>query len=308
MHAEAHDQAVMGEVPLMTLSEALARYHDTVIHPKGNVASAKRDKYVMDSFEKAFGPDTLLPTITAPVIDAYKGRLLEAKKAPATVNRHLAMLKAVLRRAYNEWGTLAKVPKIILLPLNNQRYRWLTEDEEARLLEVCPSHLKDVVIFLIDTGSRKGEALGLKWGDVDLTRRPGYVKFMQTKSGKPRGVPLTGRVREMLERLRAAKPEGQEHVFLYRPSNNPAEAKPVRHLFGVWKTATKNVGLKDVHIHDLRHTFASRLVMKGVPLFDVGKLLGHADIRMTMRYAHLAPDKLEYAIEALHKKPEKQGS
>jgi integrase len=308
LRGEAHSQVVMGEVAPMTWSDALDRYLHAVIYPKNNPASAKRDLYILNALRDSFGPETQLQAVTAPVISEYASRLLSKKKAPATVNRHLAAVRAVLRRAQREWHTLQVVPEINLLKLNNQRHRWLTAVEEERLLKACPPHLREVVVFLIDTGARKGEALGLTWSDVDLERKPrGSVKFMKTKSGRPRGIPLTHRVSEMLLRLRAIKPEGEEHVFLYRPSDNPTDAKPVRHLFGVWETALKKAGLSDVNIHDLRHTFASRLVTAGVPLFTVSKLLGHADIKMTMRYSHLAPDELESAVDILERWGKKNG-
>lgn len=234
--------------------------------------------------------------------------MLSAGKAPATANRYLAIIKAILRKAHMEWGALAVLPSFRLLKLNNERYRWLTDDEEDRLLIHCPVHLSDLCTFLIDTGARLSEATTLTWANVDMKRHPRpLVKFMDTKSGKPRSVPLTKRVEEMFRRLHANKPEREERVFLYRPLGNDRLRKvtngtkvtPFRNPHGAWYKATADARLDDLNLHDLRHTFASRLVMRGVPLLTVSKLLGHATIQMTMRYAHLAPDAFDAAIAAL---------
>lgn len=121
---------------------------------------------------------------------------------------------------------------------------------------------------------------------------------MQTKSGKPRSVPLTNRVAEMLRELHLKRPEGLEHVFLYQPFFG-GEIVPYSQPHGAWKTACKRAGVTDIVMHDLRHTFASRLVSKGVSLLAVSNLLGHASIKMTQRYAHLAPGAFDDAIEVL---------
>lgn len=306
---ELHDQLIMGKVAPMSLAEAIDRYFDTVVHPKGNRDAAARELYALNQLRTGLGPDTPLTKLSAAVIASHKDTLLAKGLAPATVNRYLAILKAILNRAKDEWGTLAVVPPIRLLPLNNARYRWLTEEEEQRVLPHCAPHLRDLVVFLIDTGARLREATQLTWSDVSLDRQPrAAVRFMQTKSGKPRSVPLSDRSEAMLHRLKADCPEAENRVFLYRPvgrggieGKDPCFGKPVpfNNPFGTWDTARRRAGLEDVNLHDLRHTFASRLVMRGVPLLTVSKLLGHANITMTMRYAHLAPDAFDVAIDVL---------
>lgn len=306
---ELHDQLMMGKVAPMSLAEAIDRYFDTVVKPKGNKGAATRELYALNQLRDGLSPATPLTGLTASVIADHKDGLLAKGLAPATVNRYLAILKAILNRAKAEWGALAVVPTIRLLPLNNARYRWLTEEEERRLLPFCAPHLRNLVVFLIDTGARLREATQLTWSDVSLDRQPrGAVRFMQTKSGMPRSVPVSSRVETMLQRLKADCPEGETRVFLYRPVGRGGlggEAQqfgapvPFNNPFGTWDTARTRAGLADVNLHDLRHTFASRLVMRGVPLLTVSKLLGHANITMTMRYAHLAPDAFDAAIDVL---------
>jgi integrase len=304
---DLHEQRLLGAVVPLSLGEACDRYAATVLRPRCKPESLKCEEYVLGRLRWHFGDATTLGDIKASDVTRFRDELLTKGRAPATVNRYLAPLKAILRRAYGEWGALAAVPAIKLLPLRNWRYRWLTEEEERRLLAVAPDHLRALIIFLCDTGARLGEALTLTWSNVDLDRNPrGIVRFMETKSGRPRAVPLTGRVEYLLRRWHSAGALDGERVFLYRPEGrgngacvNPGKPRPYRRPHRAWRTAAEAAGLADVRLHDLRHTFASRLVMRGVPLATVSRLLGHASIHMTMRYAHLAPEAFDAAVQVL---------
>lgn len=290
--------------PVVTLGEALDRYTKTVLRPRNRPKAARTEGYLLDRIRRDLGADTLLPSLTAARIASFSDSLLREGKAPATVNRHLATLKALLRKAARDWGGLPQVPSIPLFKLRNQRYRWLTDAEEDRLLKASAGHLHDLLIFLLDTGARLSEATNLTWHDVELDRQPrGMVKFMVTKSGLPRSVPLTRRAEQLLARLRQCCPEGEQRVFLHRqtgPKNGQArKAKPFSRPHKAFYAACERAGVDNFRIHDARHTFASRLVMKGVPLLEVSKLLGHSSLAMTMRYAHLAPEAYDGAIARL---------
>ena len=288
----------------MLISEALDRYFHSVVQPRNRPKNAARDKYLLQRIRHDLGENTSLSAITAARIASFTDGLLRECKTPATVNRHLAVLRAVLRKAARDWGALEAAPSISLFKLRNERYRWLTEAEEARLLIASAGHLRDLLIFLLDTGGRLSEAAHLTWRDVELDRKPrGVVKFMETKSGLPRSVPLTRRVEQMLSRLKQCCPEGEQRVFLHRqtgPKQGQArKAKPFSRPHRAFYSACDRAGITDFRIHDTRHTFASRLVMKGVPLLEVSKLLGHSSLRMTMRYTHLAPEAYDAAIARL---------
>ena len=156
----------------LALGEALDRYFSTVVQARNRLKAAKRDQYLLDRIRRDLGAHTPVLSLTAARIAIFSESLLREGKAPATVNRHLAMLKAVLRRAARDWGALRQVPPIQLFKLRNQRYRWLTDAEESRLLKASAEHLHDLLVFLLDTGARLSEATSLTWCDVQLDRTP----------------------------------------------------------------------------------------------------------------------------------------
>jgi integrase len=285
------------------LEEATCRYLETVTYTKSSRENTKKSEaYAMKALLRVFSSDKRLEAIQASEIATWRDQMIASGLSHATVNRYLALLRAVLNRAHSEWNALQFVPRFKLLPLTNNRCRFLSEEEEERILEVSPPHLKSLVIILIDTGARLSEALDVTWSDVDLrSDRRSSITLQRTKNGMPRRIPLTLRSHSLLMGMRIDSDDLHQPVFLYRASKN-AEAVPYRKPFGSWKTALRRAKVDQTfRMHDLRHTFASRLVSRGVPVFDVSKLLGHKSISMTMRYAHLAPEAYESAIERLEK-------
>ena len=172
------------------------------------------------------------------------------------------------------------------------RTRYLTSDEESRLLAALPEGVKrDVAMFLADTGCRVNEALKLTWKDLESRPTLDAVTFWITKTKLPRTVPLTARARACLVR---AKEQGRPRPF------------PVRYsaMWDAFTAAKRKAGLIDdggeaVVIHTLRHTAASRLVQRGATLFMVQAILGHSNPSMTARYSHLNVDALRGAMALL---------
>lgn len=229
-------------------------------------------------------------------VDESKADLLvmtcEAKgNSNATINRKLAALSRMLTVAH-ERGWVDRKPKFERRREPVGRLRWLTDEEEAKLVAFTRhfgrDRYADLWILLVDTGLRVGEALRLRWKDIDLDRK--QLSVWVTKGDKPRTVPMTDRVWTVLARD-AQRPDG------------PFADLSQRTLATVWNTAKAAMRLvKDDQFvpHCLRHTFASRLVQAGVPILTVRELCGHKTLAMTMRYAHLAPDNLAGAIGVLN--------
>jgi integrase len=178
--------------------------------------------------------------------------------------------------------------------VNNQRDRYLSEEELKRLSKAVKDSenpmLAPIISMLLLTGARKSEVLKARWEDVDLERK--RWRIPHTKSGKPRTVPLSDNAVEVLRNV--PKVEGSAYVF-----PNPDTGKPFNSIYRSWNTARKRAGLEEVVIHSLRHSFASFLVNAGRNLYEVGALLGHTQVRTTMRYAHLADETLAEAVNTV---------
>src|SRR2546425_1158883 len=245
-----------------------------------------------------FGPDTPIVEVTAQRIADYSRERATQKSrlkrllSPASRNRELATLRHLLRLAH-EWGYIEKVPKIRLAKEPEGRLRFLSEDEAVRLLAACEKsqnpYLHTIVTIALYTGARRGEVLGLIWERVDFAR--GVLLLDKTKSGRRREVPMNEAVYKVLAALPGPKTEGP----VFRKANGDGWGS-IRTGF---ERACREARLGDFRFHDLRHTCASWLVMAGRSLKEVQELLGHRTFAMTLRYAHLSPDRLREAVNAL---------
>jgi len=255
-------------------------------YAKANKISWSRDKHSIRRLTNAFGGKPI-SQITPLALENYKSlRLKEA--APATVNRELACLKHMFTKAI-QWhmAPVNPVKQVRMLKENNQRLRYLSNDEVQRLLNELAPHIRPVVLCALYTGMRRGEILNLTWADVDL--KLGIIFVRHSKNGEKREVPISSSLAEVL----IALPRNSEHVFSVGTGNR---MRSVREGFN---NATKRAGILNFTFHDLRHTFASHLVMSGVDILAVKELLGHKSIAMTLRYAHLSPDHKRRAVESL---------
>jgi len=230
-----------------------------------------------------------------------QGKRPKKGNKPATVNRVLATLKHMFSKAV-EWemveeATLKRIGKAKFLEENNRRLRYLSKEECQELVKACNAHLRPIVIAGLNTGMRKSEILNLVWDRVDL--RNGFILLDQTKNGERREIPINATLRESLAELFKGTKERPRRLdvpyVFYDPSNGKAY-KDVKRSF---HSACKRAKIKDFRFHDLRHTFASHLVMAGVDLTTVKELLGHKQLTMTLRYAHLAPSHKVKAVDIL---------
>ena len=204
---------------------------------------------------------------------------LQATRAPATVNRYMAALGAVLRVAQRK-GWVDTVPHIRKLKERNQRTRWITPEQAAALLCELPPHLNTMAAFALMTGLRASNIQNLQWGQVSIERRVAWVAADDFKSGKAHTVPLNDDAITILNNQR-----GANELWVF-----PYDGKPVNKVSTrAWHNACARANLPDFHFHDLRHTWASWHVMRGTPLQVLMELGGWSSLDMVLRYAHLAP-------------------
>jgi integrase len=209
-------------------------------------------------------------------------------KANATINRRLAALSKMLQHAYRR-RYIERLPVIERKREPEGRMRWLTKDEEIRMIDKLRAmkldDIADFCIVLIDTGARTGELFKLQAKDIDLDQRMMYLR--NTKNGKSRAVPLTSRVVEIMRGCIR-----QTFLFDFTQDSLNYHWKKMKFLMGFGDD-------KEFTPHCLRHTCASRLVQKGVDICVVQKWLGHTSIQTTMRYAKIAPKNLADARDIL---------
>ena len=206
----------------------------------------------------------------------------------------MATLKHALSKAV-EWKLLRKTAREELTAIRKYqepdgRLRYLSGEAEAeRLLQACGDALRPLVVTALHTGMRKGELLGLTWDVVDMTH--GFIRLKQTKNGKARALPFNETLWSLFSGLRTR----QDVPWVF----HDAEGRRHKDIRLPFDGACEGAGLTDFHFHDLRHTFASWLMMRGVPLATVSNLLGHTSPTMTLRYAHLSPTHLTSAVRVL---------
>jgi integrase len=283
----------------MTLGQAVDRYLAHHLEPQShNPRTLYGTRCLLGKLqERLGGPERPLHEIRGEDVSTLKDDLLREGRSAATVNQYVAYLRAVMRRAVGEWGVTLDLPPMRPLRLRNARSRCLTVEEEASLasaLEDRPA-LAALVRFLLGSGARLSEATGLRWQDVDLGES--LVTFRSTKNGETRTVPLSSDLRGFLVALRGEQGSAAAPWVLPYYTVRTAPRR-YRNPHGAFKAACRRGTLADLRIHDLRHTFASRLVARGVSLYQVSRLLGHKDVRMTQRYSHLSVEDLRAAVGA----------
>ena len=259
-------------------------------------ASYRRHKVSSKHIIKFFGSNTPLEKINNGKVEEYKLWRKEQGVSPVTINKELRFLATMINRAVEfEWIPQHKLYRkaILIKGVENKRLRYLSKNEEKRLIEAikCPL-LKDIVIFALNTGLRKEEILSLKWSNIDFETRCVILEPYETKNKKRHILPLNSKAWQVIKRRFKQRAEGCPYVF----HRNGRKVNSIRTAF---ENALKRAGIKDFHFHDLRHTFASRLVQKGADLYVVKELLNHSDITTTQRYAHLRLDNLKKAVEKL---------
>ncbi|WP_407507212.1 tyrosine-type recombinase/integrase [Vibrio parahaemolyticus] len=283
----------------LTLGRFLADHYQDYLIAMNPKRAKQSYSCIANSFEHLM--DKPLTDIKAWDIQQWISERRKLGRAPATIEYCVNRLRAAFNRAV-EWEFIDShnLSNVKLIKQDNTRIRYLTQEEEKRLLDGIQDRnqrirqsdgnteklrfvdfFEPLVITAMNTGMRKGELLTLKWEHVSFPNRYLTIRSENAKSKKTRTIPLNDTVLNLLEDWRAQNP-GADFVFV---SNN----QPITYFQYPWQTLLKQAGIENFRFHDLRHHFASRLVMAGVDLNIVRELLGHADLKMTLRYAHLAP-------------------
>lgn len=309
-----------------TLKEFLEKeYHDWIMEQRKS--GKKTYDQIKRNFIKSFGKREL-NEITPVLLEQWRTTRLKDGVTISTVNRDIAVLKAALSKAVL-WGLIDKHPleKLKLLKTDRSiKVRYLSSEEEKNLRNTLidretlirrqrasgnewrkernyellrdlyqyayADYLRPMVLLSINTGMRRGELFSLQWVNVSFDLSILTVEGAYAKSGKTRHIPLNS---EALQILKDWKKQSTESELVF-PNE---EGKPFDTLKTAWKHLMEAAKIKNFRWHDMRHHFASKLVMAGVDLNTVRELLGHADISTTLRYAHLAPEHKANAVEKL---------
>lgn len=292
----------------------------------------KAGRATVDALEACFGSlyERELRSIVAYDIERFKTKRLKAGIKPATVNRDLDRIRKVYSCTV-EWGFLFEHPlrKVKRIKVDNERVRYLSSEEESRLRKALADreaerrkhresgnawckqrggegrqmwpdngftdHIMPMVLVSLNSGMRRGELFGLEWRSVNLPGRQLTVEAGNAKSGKTRHLPLNDEALDVLKCLK--KQHGGKGLVFPSPAGERFD-----NINKAWEGLVEAAKLSNFNFHDLRHDFASKLVMAGVDLNTVRELLGHADIKMTLRYAHLAPGKLADAVAMINRR------
>jgi integrase len=243
--------------------------------------------------------DLRLSSITVRDVTALHAKVKEGTTA-TTANHYLTLVRRMLNLAV-QWGLLEKNPASMMQKFKEppHRERYLTREELPRFLKAL-DQMEDrlsmaAIKLLLFTGCRKGEILSLTWGNVE----EGRIYLPMTKNGQSRSVLLNAKAKEILEGLRSQRKEGSPDSDFVFPSRHGAAKGHLHDLRKPFDRVCEAAGIAGLRVHDLRHSFATFAVMSGASLYDVQKLLGHSDIAMTQRYAHMVDDSLQRATDGV---------
>ena len=287
-----------------TLKELCERYRQNFQH-QSSFKNAK-GRY-LENFKTHFGEAALLSNIGFADIETYRNHLKQKPvtaerngvmvvrgfRKDASVNREMSCLHHLFSKAV-EWELMERSPfdrgRSLILKENNKRLRFLTMDEISRLLKECAPHLRRIVTCAILTGMRRGEILSLKWEQV----RNGFIYLEKTKTNESRQIPIADDLDRLFREIRKAEHLKSDFVFTYKGERIQDNIK------NAVASAFRRAGLSDVRFHDLRHTFASQVLLNGGTLKDVQEILGHKTMTMTLRYAHLTQEHKKKAVNLLN--------
>jgi integrase len=292
---------------------------------KDSKGTIKRLRYFVEEYG-----EYRIEDIDQRMIEQWRTARIKAGRALATINRDISVLKSMFTTAI-EWGRISANPLAKLKPakLDNGRVRYLSDDEQKRVLAALDEreskirdgrasanrwraergyplfpdlsavayvdHLKPMALLSLHTGIRWGELVQLTWEHINFDNAVMTVLGRTAKTGKTRHIPLNAIALGVLNGWKKQTDEASGLVF------KGAEGKTRNNIKKAWNNLLKTAQVINFHWHDMRHDFASKLVMAGEDLNTVRELMGHADLKMTLRYAHLSPEHKASAVAKLVK-------
>ena len=288
--------------PDLSFSDFVASHYLPFIQEKQRSIAAA-ESYLRNWIVPSFGSKLINDITKKDIIFLVRSLEISGLK-PGSVNRALNIVKSCFSKAI-EWHlcshTESPAKGVAELKDSASKERFLSQDEAQRLIVLVRQSrnpmLFPIVGFLLMTGARRSEVLNAKWEHLDLENKLWLIPV--TKSGKPRHIPLSSKALSYIAESKAVirhSKIAQNSPFIF-PSLKTGEA--FKNIFNSWDKARERAGLKDVRMHDLRHSFASALVNNGLSIYDVKELLGHSSITTTQRYAHLSQDRLSRATETV---------
>ncbi|MDW7997824.1 MAG: site-specific integrase [Thermodesulfovibrio sp.] len=232
-------------------------------------------------------------------VEYLQNFFIEKNYSIATCNRYISILKASLSKA-ETWNLITEqrlksIRRVRPLRGETKRLKYLSKEEIQRLLSCCDEHLYPIVVVALNTGMRKGEILNLKWQNIDFKNE--IILLDKTKNDERREIPMNNTLKLLFKKLYSQRKLHTDYIFV-----NPETGRKYVDLKRSFASACRKAGLQDFRFHDLRHTFASQLVMSGVDLKTVQELLGHKSLTMTLRYAHLSQAHKKEAVKTLETK------
>jgi len=290
-----------------TVAEAIDRY---IADALPTLKSARSVQQRLEVWRERIG-HLLLSDLSVATIKRHRDELKampkargEGERTGTDVNRTMAALSSALSFAVKELEWLEDNPmrRVRKFTEPSGRVRYLTEDELPALLKACResanADLLLAVLLALSTGARQAEVMGLRWKQIDLKAKTALL--VDTKNGERRTLPIVGEAYELLAARAKVRRIDDDRVFPAGPRAKNPEA--VTDLRAPWEAALKAAGIADFHWHDLRHTCASYMAMSGVSQLEMAKLLGHKTLAMTMRYAHLSPQRTIEVASSLAKR------
>lgn len=311
-------------------SQTLYRFIAEQYHPwacsnlKSGAATKRLIEYAFSHLGK-----TPLSQISHSQIEKWRTERLNKDLKPSTINRYVNALRAVLTKAV-EWEVIAEHPLKKLKPLTVDqapKVRYLSQDEELRLYNALAARDADIkaareranehrqargnellpdlsnctfgdrispmVILSLKTGMRRGEVFDIEWQDIDFEQKTITIRAEISKSKRTRHIPMNQSVLSALVDWSTQSPSNTGRIF---PSDSGGRLDNTNKA---WANLLNAANIQQFRWHDMRHDFASKLVMKGVPLNTIRELCGHTDLNTTLRYAHLAPDHKAEAVSLL---------